>query len=219
MPWRHVDRQPNLEAQICAHAVFERLDQLDAQSLGASVDGDDSIPFLRFDADAQLFFNQWWSELEINKLRAAGNSPSIEAHLSKYRSLMPSLALLFHLIECVSPQGAYQRGPVSLTAAKYAAAWCDFLELHMHRIYGGVAEDEKMKRAVALKNHLASWGEDSVRVPSIVQKGWRGLDTTEAVNDALIVLEEHGWIRVVEVATGGRPSRIVHLHPQLSEGI
>ena len=217
--WHHVDRQPDLEARRRAHDVFARLDQLEAQSLGAIIDEDMQIPFLRFAPDAQEFFNQWWSELEIDKLRAENISPAIQAHLAKYRSLMPSLALLFHLIECVSPQGAYQRGPVSLTAAKYAAAWCDFLELHMHRIYGGVAEDEKMKRAVALKNHLASWGEDSVRVPSIVQKGWRGLDTTEAVNDALIVLEEHGWIRVVEVATGGRPSRIVHLHPQLSEGI
>ena len=219
IPWRHVDRQPNLEAQICAHEVFERLDQLDAQSLGAFVDGDDSIPFLRFDADAQPFFNQWRSELEINKLRAAGNSPAIEAHLSKYRSLMPSLALLFHLIECVSSQGECTGGPVSLTAAKYAAAWCDFLELHMRRIYGGAVEEEHMKNAIALKKHLESLGVESLRIPAIVQKGWKGLDTTEAVNSALELLEQHNWIKVVEVATGGRPSRIVHLHPQLSEGI
>lgn len=217
VPWRHVDRHPDSEARRCAHDVFARLDQLDAQSLGAIIDEDMQIPFLRFAPDAQEFFNQWWGELEIDKLRAENISPAIQAHLAKYRSLMPSLALLFHLIECVSPQGECQSGPVSLTAAKYAAAWCDFLELHMHRIYGGVAEDEEMKRAIALKNHLASRGEDSVRIPAIVQKGWRELDTTEAVNDALIVLEEHGWVKVVEVATGGRPSRIVHLHPQLSE--
>lgn len=216
--WRHVDRSPNWEARKCADDVFERLDQLDAQSLGASMDEELSVPFFQFAPDAQQFFTEWWSDLENNKIRGGNNSPAVEAHLAKYRSLMPSLALLFHLIECVSPQGESQRGPVSLTAAKYAAAWCDFLELHMHRIYGGAAEDEKMKRAIALKDHLASWGEDSLRVPSIVQKGWKGLDATNAVNDALVVLEEHGWVKVVEVATGGRPSRLVRLHPQISEG-
>ena len=46
-----------------------------------------------------------------NRVRSSREAANITSHLSKYRSLLPSLALLFHLIEVVS---AATPGPVSL---------------------------------------------------------------------------------------------------------
>jgi hypothetical protein len=42
----------------------------------------------------------------ISRLRSGKLSDPLEAHLAKYRSLMPSLALVFQLIEYVDGTGA-----------------------------------------------------------------------------------------------------------------
>ena len=39
------------------------------------------------------------------KLRGGMETPMMEAHLAKFRSLMPSLALLFHLVDVAAGGG------------------------------------------------------------------------------------------------------------------
>ena len=56
---------------------------------------------------------------------------------SKYRSLMPSLALISSLIDAVT---GGPRGPVSRAAAEQAIAWCGYLEAHARRIYATVTD-------------------------------------------------------------------------------
>ena len=43
-------------------------------------------------------FKDWIFELE-NRLRNNDETPAVQEHLGKYRSLMPSLALIFHLLD------------------------------------------------------------------------------------------------------------------------
>ncbi len=76
-----------------------------------------ATPSLRFDAAAQELFDGWRAELE-HRLRAEEDHPVLLSHLAKYRSLLPSLALLFHLIDGVDTG---RRGPVSRAAAAQAA--------------------------------------------------------------------------------------------------
>ena len=77
-PFVWVDRWPDKDAKNRAYAVFKALDDVDVNAIGAMVD-DDSIPFLRFDDDAQGFFVEWFADLENNKLRAQESS-QIESH-------------------------------------------------------------------------------------------------------------------------------------------
>jgi hypothetical protein len=77
---------------------------------------------VRFSEEAQEVFDQWRDELEI-RLRSTELSPALESHLAKYRSLMPSLALIIQLIEFVNSSG--DGGAVGLRAALQAAAWCE----------------------------------------------------------------------------------------------
>ena len=60
----------------------------------------------------------------------------MQHYLAKYRSLMPSLALLFELAD----DG---RDKISLQHAKQAAAWCDYLESHARRIYSMIVSPER----------------------------------------------------------------------------
>ncbi len=57
-------------------------------------------PFLRFAPDAQALFDAWRAKLEAT-LRSDDDHPVVVSHLAKYRSLMPSLALIVHLIDAV----------------------------------------------------------------------------------------------------------------------
>ena len=75
---------------------------------------------------------EWLAGLE-GKVRSDELHPAFISHLSKYRKLMPALALLFELadwatttdrLECVSHEHIQQ-------AAKY----CDYLESHARRVY------------------------------------------------------------------------------------
>jgi hypothetical protein len=57
--------------------------------------------------------------------------------VAKYRSLMPSLALIGHLIDGVD---GGPTGPVSRGAAARAVGWCEFLQEHARRLYESVTD-------------------------------------------------------------------------------
>jgi putative DNA primase/helicase len=86
--WRYVDRGPNLAAIDGAAEIFRRI---------AAVDPATPLR-LRFANDAQDLFESWLTNLEL-RIRANDLPPSFQSHLAKYRSLMPSLALLFALAD------------------------------------------------------------------------------------------------------------------------
>lgn len=80
----------------------------------------------RFSEDAQQLFNAFLTDLETAKLRADLHS-ALVGHLAKYCRLMPSLALLFELVD-----GGTET--VSLQHARQAAAFSDYLESHAGRV-------------------------------------------------------------------------------------
>jgi len=77
-----VDSKPDTDAEERVASVFRRLVELRSEP-----------PMLfRFDRDAQELFYEWYSELQ-SKVRDDSIHPALASHLSKYASLMPSLAL------------------------------------------------------------------------------------------------------------------------------
>jgi putative DNA primase/helicase len=209
----NVDRWPDSESKNRAYAIFQALDRLDPAAMGCDVDQDSGIPFLRFAGDAQDFFDQWRVELE-NRLRSQTLSNIMASHLAKYRSLMPSLALQFHLIN-LSDQTSL--GPVSLEAAMTAAAWCELLEAHARRVYEFASEgdpDDAIRLAEKIKTSIPN----PFRYRDVYKKGWTGLTTPEEVSRAVGILEDRGWVKVVEKPTterGGRPTEEVWINPQV----
>jgi len=89
-----VDRTPNELAFRRALEIYERLTQIDANALGAKQNSRPNVLSLQFDSSAQIVFNEFLKNLE-SRLRS-GEQSGFEAHLAKYRSTMPALALVFH---------------------------------------------------------------------------------------------------------------------------
>jgi 5S rRNA maturation endonuclease (ribonuclease M5) len=199
--WRNVDRWPNTEAKNEAFAVFEYLDGLTAESVGA-VKLEEGIPFLRFTDDAQERFDAWRAELE-RKLRSDTEHPAFEAHLAKYRKLVPALALLSHLAD-------RNTGPVSSDALNKALLWATYLEAHARRIYSAVLRPDTAA-ARELAKHLQRGDlQERFKLREVYRKGWTGLSSKEDAEAATEILCDLGWIRVAvdaPVRAPGTPGR------------
>lgn len=213
--YRHVDRYPDSTARQKANTIFEALDALDPAQLGLDAQ-EGEIPALHFADDAQELFDAWRTELET-RLRSTDldHKPAYASHIAKYRSLMPSLALIFHLVGVADGTAS---GPVSLGAAQLAAAWCEYLEAHALKLYAPEVSSHINAAQLLARRIDDNDIEDGVSVRDLYRRGWEGLDDRETVMSGLEVLAESNWIRLAERITGGRPSQTVRLHPELRGG-
>lgn len=203
--WRNVDRWPDTKAKQAAWEIFSRFDTLGTTSLGTSQENGDPVPWLRFALDAQDEFDAWREALEL-RLRGDGLPPALESHLAKYRSLVPSLALLCHLAD--KPEG----GPVSHAALLRACAWAEFLESHARRLYAQALSPD-LAAAVELSRRLSDLPAPFT-AKEVYRRHWRLLDPGGTAQ-ALRVLVEYGHLREDDSAGPGRPTKVYHRHPDL----
>jgi hypothetical protein len=212
-----VDRWPDLEAKNRAYEVFKNLASFDVEGLGVLAEGEDEVPYVRFDAAAQEIFDAWRSEFEP-RFRGDEYPAAIESHFMKYRSLFASLALIFEAVDFVDGVEGAGRA-VRKGNALRAAAWCDYLESHATRIYSPTLDVPTLAARTLLDRIAAGDVVHGIKVRDIYNHQWSGLATREEVAAAIEVLEEHGWARraTIKPKGGGRPSEVVHLHPELRE--
>ena len=211
--WRNVDRWPDKTAKDAVWDVFKRLDDLVPFAIGATPVDEGDVPCLRFSEDAQLEFDQWRASLE-KRLRTEDLTPAIETTLAKYRSLVPSLALLIHCVD--APEG----GPVGLTALIKACAWTEYLESHAHRIYSAKLVPAILSgRALAAKIKAGKLA-DRFTMRTIYQNGWSRLSTAELAQQGANLLVEMDWLRAINepaATVGGRPKTVYQINPQIWE--
>lgn len=210
-----VDRAPDLAALDTAQQVFDWLAALEPETL-ALLPNDTGNAYLRFDPkEAQQLFDAWSAELE-GRLRGntLGSSPAFEAHLSKYRDLLPALALVFHLIDLGATAGGLPNA-VNLKHAAMAAQWCEFLEAHARKLYQVELSRPATAAELLLEKIEAGQVKPGDSVRRIGRKGWAGLKSTDTIRQAIAVLEAHGYVRLVDVkpAAGGRPTQALQIHP------
>jgi uncharacterized protein DUF3987 len=208
--WRNVDRWPDTEAKRVAFETFSRLASLSASAIGAERDefGDDGVPFLRFDDEAQEAFDAWRAELEPT-LRKGDNHPAWEAYLAKHRKLIPALALVSHLAD----GGA---GSVPLAAFKRAEMWAEYLKSHAARLYDGLIRAD-LSAARALGDHVVVGdlgGEFALR--DVYRRCWSGLTSREAARSAAAVLCDHDWLAEAPRMSAGRTTTVYLVNPKLS---
>src|ERR1035441_666772 len=111
--WRYVDRAPDAVWEQQAERVFRKLVELDAENPAR----------FRFASDAQELFIDWLEELEA-EIRGGELNSALISHLSKYRKMMPALAVLFELADWAAGNGS--ANTVSLRHTQQAAAYCAY---------------------------------------------------------------------------------------------
>lgn len=207
--WKNVDRFPDSAEKNRAWEIFKAL----SGDIPEAVKEEGvNIPALRFSPAGQEVFDTWRQELETRLRGDHGLPPALESHLTKYRKLMPSLALIFHLVDVADGTAA---GPVSERAALMAAAWCDYLESHAGRIYGA-ATMPGMEAAREIVKHIRRGAiQDGAKFREIHRNQWARLTTPEEVRAGMEILQEYDWLSIEKTTTGGRPSELIRLNPRL----
>jgi putative DNA primase/helicase len=198
--YTYIDRAPNARALNGAEGVYRRIAQLSA----------DKPVQLKFDVHAQVLFEDWLIDLEA-RLRSDEMSPFMVAHLAKFRSLMPSLALLFSLAD-----EALDR--VGLSHAQQAADWCDYLACHARRVYANRISPERLAAISLAKRLKKGWKREkgTFTIREVYFNDWSGLGTPDEVRAAVRALEEAGCVRpLASKADTGRPSEIYAINPNI----
>ena len=200
--WVNVDAWPNKEARDRAYKIVEQLANLDPWEVDAQHDEHDGVPFLRFDAKAQGAFDEWRADIEPT-VRAGTLPPALESVLAKHRSLIPSIALLIHLVD-----GG--RGPVPVAALDKAVGWGRYLFGHARRIYSTTEAGDEGNQEALLRSIRRLGGKVTAR--DLRHHGFSG--DAEAAQEALEGLVRAGagaWENAPPGPRGGRPTCVFTL--------
>jgi hypothetical protein len=216
--WEYVDQYPDDKARDTAYALIEQVISSDFSEIAYSADENNRFAYTRFDGEAQEVFVQWLCDWEKNVL--PNESGLMLEHLTKYRSLMPSLALIFHVVNCIGlpPAEDNKKRLVSLEATQMAIEWCKYLKSHAQRIYG-LLDTQQTESALFLLRHLkAGHLKDGFKARDVQRKGWTNLTSLDTVESALVELIDHRWLKEVQPqsSNGGRPEAPHYLiNPQI----
>ena len=206
-----VDRIPDQSAQNAYTEAILRLRNLSRAELPQATALPNKSLLLHFNAEAQQVFGEWFIQNE--RLLSGGKiDHARQSHFAKYRSMVPALALLFHLVDD-------HPGQVCGQCIEQAIALAGILKKHANRIYASVSgHDHEATRTLAsrlLKGDLP----DGFTCRTVALKGWMGLSTTDRAQAAIDALSEFGWLLGQEVRGLGRPTVRYYLNPKVSAGL
>ncbi len=210
-----MDKEVNKQAKEDAFKLYQKIAEADYGRLGAVTDQYESTPYFRFDKNIQSSYLDWAEALEI-KLESPDLSPIQQEHFGKYRSLLPSLALIFHIIDIAESEAS---GPVSPSAFYMAKEWCEYLESHATRIYEGLGQGQQATTVLSrkiLKQDLPN----PFKLRDVVRKNYSMLQQDKnTIQAALDKLCELNWLYEYEpertASSGRNPSFEYHINPQL----
>jgi putative DNA primase/helicase len=183
VPYRKAERQPD---EIALHQIEHAFENL------LSIDPATPLEF-KFSPGAQGVFDRWRAALE-DKIRDPNMDSALSGHLSKYRSLMPALALLFELVDRKKASSNYH---VSTEHTTQAVAFCSYLESHARKVYWHLTARNGVEvSAHELSKHLNQGDLGSAfTVRQVYRNDWSGLKNVGNVKAACEELVDAGWLR------------------------
>jgi hypothetical protein len=206
-----VDRPANKAAFDQMHSAITRLAEITRFDLPSCTIHSSGALLLHFEPAAQDKFNAWYVANE-NLLKSGKVDSAMHGHFAKYRSLIPGLALLFHLLDG-------HDGPVCEECFDRALSFAKYLKSHAKRIYASIqSQDYQPAKALAVKL-LDKKLVDGFTQRSLLHNKWSCLSTKEMVESAVTILIEFGWLTEYQTPPnqkGGRPTATYKINPNIS---
>lgn len=205
--WEYIDRCPDIGAK---NKTFDALHKL-AYGDFSSINFEDDHAIFTFSDEAQGAFKEWFTNLHKEKIHSTTDQPVLIEHFGKYRSLLPSLALIFHLLDQAAngfnvegqdngpPSYRFNGniGIVPVSCVTRARGWCEYLESHAKRIYS-LAADRTVRAASTLVDKIKEGRlEDGFSRRIVRRKGWKSLTDDAIIEEAILTLVEHNIIRAL----------------------
>jgi hypothetical protein len=214
-----IDRAPDQQAELQAKRIYSALSNLKPRI--DSLTGD-PVPVdyrCEYDHGAQAMMSEWIREFEKRNRFEEFENSAMKLHYSKYSNLMPSLALIFFMIDRASGKCNFvQVQPIHVAMA---GAWAEHLEAHANRVYSLESEKKYQPSLTILKMIKAGQIDGTSFHPwEVTKKGRSCLRNPAATLEALKKLEEYGWVKIKigkSSPKGGRPSQTVIVHPDFDK--
>jgi putative DNA primase/helicase len=144
------------------------------------------------------------------RLRSGDLHPALESHLTKYRKLVPSLAL----ISALADGGT---GAIDGAAVLRALAFAQYLESHARRCYAAGSESETAAAKAILSRIRKGELLDGFSCRDVHRKGWSNLSEPDQVQSGLNLLVEFDWLAADQItggSAGGRPRTVYRINPR-----
>lgn len=155
--------------------------------------------YFRFDKEAQEDYFRWYEGLTAG--RKVEESDYLEQHWTKYTTLFPSLAFIFHMLDVLSHG---RPGPIRGESTILAGRWCSWLQSHARRVYG-IRRDVETPSVEALCKKIR---EKKLETPFTLRglrgKRWSKLTDPDILEKALKELCEMHWLRKVQSRPPGQ---------------
>ena len=202
------------EAQVTDQQLLDEVERAFSW-LNELIMGPDGEPVtLSFDLPAQRIFDEWQGTLE-RRLRGGELPPYMEAHLAKYKKLVPVISLILQLASVLS-QAAHMT-EVGEAAVRAAIELAGYFESHAWRLYGR-SKTLIWERAKKLLDHVR---RGDIAEPFSTREvyhshHWGGLSTAAEVQEVLDLLEELGWLQRINIPGTGRPLWKYWVHPDVN---
>lgn len=167
-----------------------------------------------FDSEAQDIFSDWLMELE-NDLQSENIDNILKTHLSKYRSLIPELCLVFHIMDSDLRED-FKFSDIKKDTLMKVIFFSEFLKKHMCVVYG--FKDSQLDLAQLLIKKIASHQlKNNMTVRELQRKGWSGCTDSKQLWFALNTLIENHFIRVDTIRSpkGGASKQVIKINPKL----
>lgn len=208
-----IDQLPDQIAEDALEALAGKLAYMDFEAMGAAPGEGRTASFYRFDVTAQETFYSWLTQLEA-KIDGE-DSPLVAEHLSKYRKLVPAIALIFHLV-AIAETGRGKKA-IEISDLHRAIKWADYLEAHARRIFGQ-ATDIRLVAARALQQKIKVGAlQSGFTERDVYRAGWTHLNDPELARVACQELVAAGWIRQIREKHATKPgSPKYEINPKLA---
>ena len=129
----------------------------------------------------------------------------------KITGAMVRIAALMHAAEA---QGNPTEPPISPEVMAGATSIAEFLSTHAVAAYQIMGADEEHENARYLWRRIGSTGQDEMSKRDLWQLCKGKFKRVEDMEPALQTLVNMGYIRLIEVATGGRPTKKLFVNPK-----
>ncbi|QDK37191.1 DUF3987 domain-containing protein [Bdellovibrio sp. NC01] len=219
VPYRYVDREPNIDAFNDLQTVMKNLSTFSAKNKGIEAMDKSGLPYIGFSQHAQSLFVTWLIS-NIEKEARESKSEALEAFLGKHPNTVCTLALIFHLCEQLSTN-CEKLEPISYNSLVLAIRWGEIIEAHARKTYLGCSSPEVAKSLILLEKIESGSLTNGLTVREIYRKNWPQLKKRCDVISGMALLEKAGCAKVVSLKsnTNGTVSEVVLIHPSLRRNI
>lgn len=207
---------PNHGESDKALELFRTLANLDFESAGAEANHFDKTPFFKFNDEAQTIFDNWIDTLQNETLQNDEVSKFLKQHLTKYRSLVPSLALIFHCLDFTVSK--LNNGDINPRTVSMAIQWSEYLFSHAERVYNGLGNPIDNGAIQLSKNIKRGKLENPFATRDVYRKNWHLLNSKKKAQRAIDLLIEFGWLEPFTLEapeTGRTPAPRYLINPKI----